>query len=321
MIQKTEVEIMQNWKGDISNPLVSICSITYNHEEFIAEALDSFLMQETDFPFEIIIGEDYSTDDTRKIIQEYVNKYPNIIKLIISEYNVGMLENSRRTIVACSGEYIAFCEGDDYWTDVEKLQRQVIFLENNPKFVATTENTLVINTYCNTEYLFGSETEQNISIEKLLENRLFATSSVLARTYAVKESTKHFKATGDIGIWCYLVSVGKVHYTPYVSSVYRRGEHGVVLGTGLLKWSLLMEKWNEELESFLSDRIDKSIFKKRNFSQFFSVFKSGILSRNIHFLWVGGYKSFLYSPSLFIRKTSSLFIKVFSKILGLEGRK
>ena len=111
----------------MNKPLVSIASITYNHEKFIAQAIDSFLMQETDFDFEIIIGEDCSTDDTLKIIKEYKAKYPDIIKLITSESNVGMMTNFIRTLEACSGKYIALCEGDDYWTDTLKLQKQVNF--------------------------------------------------------------------------------------------------------------------------------------------------------------------------------------------------
>lgn len=125
MINKTEQEIMKNWQGDISEPVVSICCITYNHEQYISEAINSFLMQETDFPFEVVIGEDCSTDNTRKIVEKYKEMYPNIIKLIVSENNVGMQANGQRTMEACIGEYMALCEGDDYWTDKKKLQIQI----------------------------------------------------------------------------------------------------------------------------------------------------------------------------------------------------
>lgn len=132
MIEKTEKEIMKNWQGDISEPVVSICCITYNHEQYISEAINSFLMQETDFPFEIVIGEDCSTDNTRKVVEKYKEMYPNIIKLIVSENNVGMLANVQRTMEACIGEYMALCEGDDYWTDKNKLQIQVEQLKKYP---------------------------------------------------------------------------------------------------------------------------------------------------------------------------------------------
>ena len=90
MINITEKEIMKNWKGDISNPVVSICCITYNHEKYIEETIDSFLMQETNFPFEIVLGEDCSTDNTRKIVEKYKENYPNIVKL----YDVVITTNS-----------------------------------------------------------------------------------------------------------------------------------------------------------------------------------------------------------------------------------
>lgn len=147
---RTEKDIVHTWKGGLSKPIVSVCTITYNHELYISEAIDSFLMQETDFPFEIVIGEDCSTDSTRKIIEEYVEKFPNIVKLITSEKNVGMQENNERTTKACKGEYIALCEGDDYWTDKKKLQIQIdemkkfkVDMSFHPASTAFSDGTVV----------------------------------------------------------------------------------------------------------------------------------------------------------------------------------
>ena len=116
------------------NPLVSAKIITYNHESYIAKAIEGVLIQETDFSIELVIGEDCSTDHTRDIVLEYQKKYPEIIRVITSEHNVGRSKNSWRTTKACRGKYIAFCEGDDYWTDPLKLQKQVDFLEANPDY-------------------------------------------------------------------------------------------------------------------------------------------------------------------------------------------
>ena len=132
MISKEEKEIIKNWQGSVEKPLVSVYVITYNHEKYISEAIDSFLMQKTDFPFEIVIGEDCSTDNTRKIVEEYKKKYPNIIKIIVGEKNVGMHKNAQRTIEACRGKYLAICEGDDYWIDKDKLQIQINEMKNYP---------------------------------------------------------------------------------------------------------------------------------------------------------------------------------------------
>lgn len=120
----------------MSAPLVSVWMITYNHEEFIAKAIESVIMQDTDFEFEIVIGEDCSTDSTRQICIDYQKRFPSLIRLITSESNVGFAVNGVRTFKACKGKYIALLEGDDYWTDPRKLQKQVSILEHHPEFVA-----------------------------------------------------------------------------------------------------------------------------------------------------------------------------------------
>lgn len=134
----------------MESPLVSIVCATYNHEPYLARALDGFLMQETTFPIEIILAEDCSTDGTRKVIEDwldvnveerqegnlYLLKNGMLLRYIWSENNVGANANEKRAMAAASGKYIAFCEGDDYWTDSKKLQKQFDFLEQNPDVVA-----------------------------------------------------------------------------------------------------------------------------------------------------------------------------------------
>jgi glycosyltransferase involved in cell wall biosynthesis len=119
-------------KGDINLPIVSIVCITYNHEEFISEAIDSFLAQKTKFPFEIIIGDDFSADDTVKVVKKYTRQYPTIIKLIARGENIGMGANLVDCFNRCKGEYIAICEGDDYWITSKKLQTQVDLMTQYP---------------------------------------------------------------------------------------------------------------------------------------------------------------------------------------------
>lgn len=115
-------------------PLLSIVTITYNHEPYIRQCIEGVLMQQVNFPIEFIIAEDCSTDGTLAICKEYAIKYPNLIQLITSENNVGAIANERRAMKAAKGKYIAFCEGDDYWTDPTKLQKQVDFLEEHPEY-------------------------------------------------------------------------------------------------------------------------------------------------------------------------------------------
>ena len=109
---------------------VSVCMITYNHESYIHQAIEGVLTQNTTFPYKLVIGEDYSADGTRKICQEYANLYPDKIDLLPSSSNLGMQRNFSRTLNVCTGKYIALCEGDDYWTDPMKLQKQIDILEN-----------------------------------------------------------------------------------------------------------------------------------------------------------------------------------------------
>lgn len=106
---------------------VSVLMITYNHEKFIAQAIDSILMQQVNFDYEIVIGEDCSTDGTRAIVIQYQKEYPDKIRLLLPEENLGMHKNFVQTFRACQGEYIALLEGDDYWTSPRKLQKQVDF--------------------------------------------------------------------------------------------------------------------------------------------------------------------------------------------------
>jgi len=119
----------------VPEPLVTVRTSTYNHGPFIRQCIESVLMQKTDFPFEYIIGEDCSTDETRAIVLELANEYPEIIRVITSDQNIGSKGNGRRCIRASRGKYMALCEGDDYWTDPRKLQKQVDILEANPDVV------------------------------------------------------------------------------------------------------------------------------------------------------------------------------------------
>lgn len=114
-------------------PLVSVHCITYNHAPFIVQAIEGILGQKTNFSFELVIGEDCSTDGTREIVFEHQKKYPDIIRVITSTRNVGAKDNFLRTLISCQGKYIAFCDGDDYWQSFDKLQKQVDYFEHHPE--------------------------------------------------------------------------------------------------------------------------------------------------------------------------------------------
>jgi glycosyltransferase involved in cell wall biosynthesis len=132
LFDKSEKEIKKKWKGECTQPLVSICCATFNQESYIEEAIDSFLMQVTDFPFEIVVHDDASTDCTSDILKQYKSRFPSIIRLILQTEN--QYQKGKRVMpIAVSqaiGEYVALCEGDDYWISENKLQYQLTFMQD-----------------------------------------------------------------------------------------------------------------------------------------------------------------------------------------------
>lgn len=164
-------------------PLVSICCITYNHVKYIAEAIQSFLMQIADFEYEIIIGEDHSTDGTKEVIEQYIAEYPDRITLVSHNPNIGSIKNQTDTIGRARGQYIALCDGDDFWTDPHKLQKQVDFLEANPDYVMCCHHTRVIDEYGKTMYLKDTPQEMEFSYTDVLLGKREETrnSSIMVR--------------------------------------------------------------------------------------------------------------------------------------------
>jgi glycosyltransferase involved in cell wall biosynthesis len=114
---------------------LSVAILTYNHERFIAQAIEGVLMQQTDFEYEIVIGEDCSTDGTREIVLDYAAKHPNRIRAFCRESNMGPRDNAKALLAACRGEYVAMLEGDDYWISPHKLQKQVALMESDGSYV------------------------------------------------------------------------------------------------------------------------------------------------------------------------------------------
>lgn len=143
---RAEEEIVAEWDEDQERPLVSVLCDTYQHVNFIRDALNGFLMQRTTFPFEVIVHDDASTDGTRQIVQEYAERYPRIVRTILQSENQFRRGNRpwRLTFPAARGRYIALCEGDDYWLDPLKLSAQVLFLQRSPWAVLCGHRTVVV---------------------------------------------------------------------------------------------------------------------------------------------------------------------------------
>lgn len=228
--RKSQQDILSGWDHR-SPPLASICCITYNHASYIQEAIDSFLMQETNFPFEILVHDDASTDGTTKIVLDYAQKYPEIIKPIIqteNQYTKGGLINPRFVFPKTRGKYIALCEGDDYWTDNKKLQKQVAFLERNPGYVITYTNGQAFDENGNLDVDFGAST-RDLDAEELIKARSLHTLTTCFRN-VIKEIPLDLLSAryGDLIMWSLLGAHGKGKYLADIKpAAYRIHDGGV----------------------------------------------------------------------------------------------
>ena len=228
MIELTQEQIIHDWGFYNSDkPLVSVRCITYNHESYIAQALDGFLMQKTNFPFEIVVHDDASTDRTADIIREYEKKFPKIIKPIYeteNQYSKGAGILGRIMNSACKGKYIAWCEGDDYWTDENKLQLQVDFLEKNLEYgLCYHKSKFLINGQIKNS--FGRQRDGFYDL--LINGNDIPTQSVVLRSslcfnyqQEVKPS-EHKWRMGDYPLWLYAALNTKIKFFDKEYSVYR----------------------------------------------------------------------------------------------------
>lgn len=212
-----------------SLPLVSVLVITYNQEAYIAQTLDSVLGQKCDFQFEIIVGEDCSTDRTRDIVKEYERKHPGIVRMITGERNVGLIGNVHRSEDAARGKYLAYLGGDDYWHNQGKIAKQVGFLESHPDYVlvhsefARRMRDWVVDDWAkrnNTDVLPAN------LWSALLRNNFLCASTVCVRHDAIREYRKSVFATRgypmeDYPRWLFASRLGKFWYLDESTTTYR----------------------------------------------------------------------------------------------------
>jgi len=226
----------------MNKPLVSIACTTYNHEQYIAQALESFLMQKTAFPIEIVINDDASTDGTARIIKEYANAHANI-KAIFQKTNQYSLQKKplgTYVLPNCTGKYIALCEGDDFWTDPLKLQKQVQFLEENPDYTLCFHNGMVKFEDSGKTQPAITNFKEEITIEDLIRYDHFRekgnflvgpapTASAVFRNGIVKQLPQWFfrSMSGDMLLYIFLAEKGKARFLNEMMSVYRIHAGGV----------------------------------------------------------------------------------------------
>jgi len=270
ILHKTESEIMEQWQGDPHSPVASICIISYNHEPYIGKALDSILTQETDFPFEVIVDDDCSTDDTAEIIRRYAERYPSIIRANLRTENVGLVRNEIHALKRARGDYVAICEGDDAWLYPGKLKYQIERMRQHEEcdmsfhpvrmdyndtvsesfiqgYIKKSKNIL---SEVEGDYLFSnySESETLFSVEEVIRGGggYIATSSLIFRREIIEQhadfiESEVIKVKGKF-IDYYLQIFGAVRggalFVPKVMSTYLLHGNGV--------WTSMLSERDEE---------------------------------------------------------------------------
>lgn len=235
-----------------NKPIVSVCVTTYNHGKFIKQCLDSILEQQTNFDYELLLGEDDSTDKTREICKEYADKYPKKVRLFLhSRKNVIRIDgqptgryNFLFNFSRARGKYIALCDGDDYWTDRHKLQKQVDFMNGNKEYALCFHPVQVLGG--GREEIYPAE-KPKLTILELLKRNYIQTNSVMYRRQKLVDISTDIMP-GDWHMHLYHAKFGKIGYLDDVMSVYRRHAGGIWASSNKTDRS---EFWNKFGQSHL----------------------------------------------------------------------
>ncbi len=281
----------------MANPLVSVCMITYNHEPFSAQAIEGVLMQKTDFQIEVIIGEDCSTDNTRKICEEYEHHNQEKTHLLPSDKNLGVMGNFIRTLQTCRGKYIALLEGDDYWIDPLKLQKQVDFLEENDYCSLCYTNRYIVDEkgnilsegnlpgpkkmYLTKEDVLGVFTppmQTTMFLSKYLSRNLF---NALKKGY-----------NGDSTLSYFLIREGNFGYLDEITACYRQHPGGIY------------SRVNN------SKRLEKTLENQKEIKRFFSKEDRVLLNRDKVSTLMRLYKEYAYhhQPAKLLKTAGQLIL-------------
>lgn len=285
-----------------SNPMVSVAMLTYNHEKFIVEAIESVLSQKVNFYVQLVIAEDCSPDSTRAIILDYQKKHPDKIKLILQNKNVGASLNNIALLSNLSGKYVAALEGDDYWTNPLKLQKQVDFLEANNDYSMICHNAMIVYEDSDKEPIIFSKIKSNsqISMQEILTEWIIPTASMVFRSECIKKLPIWFGEiySGDFTLALLIRNHGKVFFLNENMSVYRVSHTGTSATATVGKNALfvldqhtkLLNYFNEETQEKYSNLINHKLNSIKKEKAFIEAKKKGMLN------------AFISMPIFFIKK-------------------
>lgn len=212
---------------------IDIVMLAYNHERYISQAIESVLNQETKYKYRILIGEDASTDKTREIVMKYYSKYSDRIALVLWNKNVGVNINSIQVAKMCTGKYVTTLEGDDYWTDSRKLEKQISFLEQHNEYIGTAHNIRCVDANGNLLHIdctgYPVLEEHIYGKQQALKYELVAqTASVVYRNFWKTWKEQQYKifsncqANGDLKVSIYLGILGNIFYFREIMADHRR---------------------------------------------------------------------------------------------------
>ncbi len=288
---------------------VSVFMLTYNQEDYITQAIEGVLMQKTDFSVQLVIGEDCSTDNTRNIVLDYTQKYPGKIKLILNETNIGLIANYVKTYTQCKGKYVAICDGDDYWTDPLKLQKQVSFLEENPDYAIVYTNNK--NLIPSGDILISHKKDilLTTTFNELVFNNYIPSVTALFRNKPLPEGMSRWIQQFPYGDWPTYLWVteggGKIYFLDEVTAVYRKN-----FGTS----TVLRQKRSKmgEINLLILQNIMKDdLFKSRS-----RIVKKSIVKHKIGLMAISNkerffFKSLIYFSNLIFRVNPLYVIKIY----------
>ncbi|NND51905.1 MAG: glycosyltransferase [Flavobacteriaceae bacterium] len=264
--------------------LVAVWMVTYNHENFIEQAIESVMKQETDFDFMLFIGEDCSTDNTRVICERLKEKYPDQITLLLNEINIGGRANACNVYKACldsSAPYIALIEGDDYWTDSQKLQKQIDHLEANPsysyswtRFQTLDQNTGSLTLDFNQKYFPNDEYAIDFDFERSLRGWHIGTQTMVFRSkYFDLEALNKFKYFRDIHIVAHLLKHGNGVCLNFIGAIYRVHEDG--FHSSVTAYQGYVRGYNCHKEIYLDNK--NNVFLKKKYLLSFQNFINAMI--------------------------------------------
>lgn len=250
---------------------LSVFVVTYNQEKYIRQCLDSILMQKVDFDYEVVVGEDHGTDSTRIICEDYAGKYPQVRLLPLTE-NLGVAKNWRRVLSECTGDYIAMCEGDDYWTDPFKLQKQVDFMDANAEFSLCFHDVKVWKQ--NAGVLVDDWIMKDVSsvtnIYDLASHNYIYTLSVVFRN---KPEILHDfyrlgydgvgDYLGDYPLWMICAQYGNIYKIKECMGIYRHGTGVWTSNSSMVKKSFVKVSMLSKLAYIINDNRAKKILEEQ----------------------------------------------------------